>query len=173
MALQTPLPTAVSLRYILYFLTFLYFLCRSPTRLFSFVDFQVDFQLCVWTSPAVDILYFMNTSPSDDVIVHHWGALLQEYLDTLTKTMTRLGCKTKAPSMAALEKSLKEREFYGVISACTILPLMLVDKSEAKSLDEIMGEDGEYENPGYKGPLYRKTMLRRLPDWNARGLLDV
>ena len=75
--------------------------------------------------------------------------------------------------MANLEKSLKEREFCGVVAAFTILPLLLVDKSEAKSLDEIMQEGSDYENPSYKGKLYRKAIMRRLPDWNARGLLDA
>lgn len=121
----------------------------------------------------MDILYFMNTSPSETVLVHHRDALLEEYMNTLTKTMAKLGCTTKPPTMAALEKSLKEREFYGVFAACCILPYVLIDKTEVKSVEEILLQDGTAENPAYKGKLYRKAMLRRLPEWNAKGLLDV
>lgn len=128
--------------------------------------------MCVYTSPAIDLLYFLNTSCSDDVDLNHRDTLLEEYLSTLKQTMSKLGCKTKPPTMAELKKSLMEREFYGALCACTILPVVLVEKSQAKGLDEIMLPDGSYNNPGYKAPLFRKVMVRKLGGWDSRKLFD-
>lgn len=133
----------------------------------------VDFQVCFWSSPAIDILYFLNTSTSCDVYVDHREALIEEYHDTLTKTMIEIECETQPPSMAALQKSLKYHGYYGFMSACLTLPFALMDKSDTKKLDEILNQSDNYQNPAYKGQAYRKIMLSRLDQWNAQGLFDL
>lgn len=87
--------------------------------------------------------------------------------------MKKLGCNATPPSMANLKESMFKREIYGFVSACTILPIVLVDKSEAQNLEEIMGQDdGVFNNKAYANAAYKRTMLRRLPQWNEMGLLD-
>ncbi|XP_043283582.1 uncharacterized protein [Venturia canescens] len=132
----------------------------------------VDFQMCSYTSPAIDLLYFLNTSISPDVDLNHRDTILKEYLNTLKESMSKFGCETRPPTMADLKKSLSEREFYGILSACTISPVVLVEKSEAKSLDEIMLPDGGYDNPGYRSPLFRQIMVKKIPEWASRNLFD-
>lgn len=132
---------------------------------------QVDFQQSVWNSPAIDILTFLSTSLAEDVDVHHREDLLVEYLNTLTKTMSRLCCETKPPTMEALEKSLKDYEIYAVMSSCLFLPVVRLEKKEVVDLNEMIATD-DFSNPTYKGEAYRKIMLRRLPVWIASGLLD-
>lgn len=126
----------------------------------------------MWNSPAIDILTFFSTSLAEDVDLHHREALLEEYLSTLTKTMSRVCCKTKPPAKEALDKSLKDYELYGAIVSCLFLPVARLDKSEVKSFDEMMG-DSEVITPGHKGKMFRKIMLRRLPSWIDRGLFNV
>ncbi|OXU23988.1 hypothetical protein TSAR_016853 [Trichomalopsis sarcophagae] len=133
----------------------------------------VDFQMCVYTSPAIDLLYFFNTSLADDTLLAHEDTLLHEYLRVLSSTMSEVGCKTPPPTMAELKRMLRERALYGMVASFAILPVLLVDKSEAKDLGEIMGAEGDaYDNPAYKGKLYRQTMVRRLPKFDEMGLLD-
>jgi len=132
----------------------------------------VDFQLCVYTSPAVDLLYFLSTSPSPDVIENKRDVLLNEYLGTLSATMKQLDCKTQPPTMEELKATLKRRGSYGMIASFSILPFVLCCKSEAKDLDEIMGT-GSYINPGYKNEAYKKLILKRLPMYDEWGLLDL
>ncbi|XP_063979212.1 uncharacterized protein LOC135163581 [Diachasmimorpha longicaudata] len=133
----------------------------------------VDFQLCVYGSPAIDLNYFLNTSPSEKVLVNHQDDLIDEYYKVLTATMRRIGCKVEPPSMNHLKEAIYRMEFYGMLSACTILPIVLIDKNEAQHLDEILGNDeGSFNNKGYENPKYRETMTRRLPRWEAMGLLD-
>ncbi|KAL0100715.1 hypothetical protein PUN28_019239 [Cardiocondyla obscurior] len=132
----------------------------------------VDFQLCLYTSPAIDLLYFLSTSPSPDVIENKKSVLLNEYLSTLSATMKQLGCKTQPPTMEKLNAMLKERASYGMIASFTVLPIVLCCKTEAKDLDEIMSS-GTFVNPGLKSENYKKLMSKRLLQYDEIGLLDL
>jgi len=121
----------------------------------------VDFQICVYTSPAIDLLYFLSTSPSPDVIENQKNILLDEYLGTLSTTMKQLNCETQPPTKDELKASLKRRTAYGMIASFTVLPLVLCSKSEAKDF------------PGLKSESYKKLMIKRLPLYDDWGLLDL
>ncbi|XP_072749880.1 uncharacterized protein [Anoplolepis gracilipes] len=132
----------------------------------------VDFQLCVYGSPVIDLLYFFSTSPSLNVIENQKNLLCNEYIDTLVTTMKQLGCKTQPPTLEELKAAMKRRAVYGMIATFTILPLALVDKKEAKDLDEIMNKEG-YTNPGYENEIYKKALMERMPIYDEWGLLDI
>ncbi|XP_076643846.1 uncharacterized protein LOC143354036 [Halictus rubicundus] len=133
----------------------------------------VDFQVCVYTTPAIDLQYFLHTSPSEEVYENHKDGLIVEYLHTLTSTMKQLNCKTPPPTMDDIQRCMKERRIYGLISSMTVLPILLLDKSEAKDIDELMPKDGTYDNPGYRSAAYRRVMTKRIPQFDDMGLLDL
>ncbi|XP_046431339.1 uncharacterized protein LOC124185053 [Neodiprion fabricii] len=133
----------------------------------------VDFQLSKHGSPAIDLLYFFGTSPSDDVRIHHRDLLLREYYASLTATMADLKCSTEAPGFDKLQEALRKRAFYEVIASFVILPLVLVEVEVQKGLDEIIKPDGTHENPGFESKIFRKVMTRVLPLFDSMGLLDV
>ncbi|XP_076180044.1 uncharacterized protein LOC143153098 isoform X2 [Ptiloglossa arizonensis] len=134
----------------------------------------VDFQLCIYTSPAIDLHYFLSTSPSEEVYENCMDAMLHEYLITMTSTMKQLRCKTPPPTMDQIKKTMRERAVYAFISSATVLPLVLVDKSQVREIDEMLpNEDGSVDNPSYKNPIYRRVMSKRLPKYMELGLLDV
>lgn len=140
---------------------------------YFYLTLQVDFQLCNYTSPAMDLLYFLNTSISDDIYFNHKDEVLKEYQQTLSATMASLGCKASPPSIGDLQKAMKERAVIGMIASFTILPIILVEKSEVRNIDEMLSEDGKVDNPGLKGEAFRKTMIKRLPQYAAAGLFDL
>ncbi|XP_018370668.1 PREDICTED: uncharacterized protein LOC108766097 [Trachymyrmex cornetzi] len=132
----------------------------------------VDFQLCVYASPALDLLYFLNSSISFDVIENKRDILLNEYLCTLSKIMKQLNCKTQPPTMKELKAALKRKAGYGMMTSFTALQFMLCHKTEAKDLDEVLGT-GTYVNPGLKSETYKKILIKRLPLYDEWGLLDL
>jgi len=133
---------------------------------------QVDFQISVYASPALDLLYFLNSSISLDIIEYKRDVLLNKYLDTLTKTLKLLNCKTQPPTMKELKATLKRRASFGMITSFVILPFMLCSKAEAKDLDEILST-GSYINAGLKSESYKKILIKRLPLYDEWGLLDL
>ncbi|XP_012536762.2 uncharacterized protein LOC105836925 [Monomorium pharaonis] len=132
---------------------------------------SVDFQTCFYTSPAMDLLYFLETSPSLDVIENKKDILLNEYLDTLSTTMKQLNCKTQPPTMEELKDILKRKASLGMITAFTILPLILCSKSEAKDYNEIMNDVENH--PGFKSEIFRDVIMKRIPMYDEWGLLDL
>jgi len=131
----------------------------------------VDFQLCVYTSPAVDLIYFFNTSPSPDVIENKRDILLDEYLCTLSTTMKQLNCETQPLTKEELKAALKRRAELEMVITFTVLPVVLCNKSEVKDLNEILGND-TFINP-LKSESYEKLILKRLPLYDEWGLLDL
>lgn len=93
-------------------------------------------------------------------------------MSTLSATMKQLNCETQPPTLEELKAALGRRAAYGMISSFTILPLIMVDKNEAKDLDEIMDTDG-YVNPGYKNEVYQKIIMKRISMYDKWGLLDM
>ncbi|XP_076279923.1 uncharacterized protein LOC143208890 isoform X1 [Lasioglossum baleicum] len=134
----------------------------------------VDFQACFYSTPATDLQYFLNTSPSEEVYENHMNDLIVQYVHTLTSTMKRLNCKTPPPTMDDINRCMKERGIYGLISSITVLPFVLVDKSQAKDIDKLLpSANGASDNPGYRSAAYRRVMTRRLPKFDDMGLLDL
>ncbi|KYM76313.1 hypothetical protein ALC53_13340 [Atta colombica] len=130
----------------------------------------VDFQMCVYATPALDLLFFFNTCPSLDIMENKKNILLNEYLNTLLMTMKELNCKTPPPTMEELKATMKRKADYGMIIFFVVLPFMLCCKTEAKELDELWSIG---INPGIKNEIYKKLLIKRLPLYDDWGLLDL
>ena len=133
----------------------------------------VDFQMCVYTSPAIDLIYFMSTSPAAEVYKNSMDELLNEYQRTLSITMKQLSCKTTPPSVHEIKQYMREREICALMYSVTALPIMLLDKSDAKDIDKLVSADGSHDNSAYKNPIYRKIIVKRLRKYAESGLLDL
>ncbi|CAD6238140.1 GSCOCG00008411001-RA-CDS [Cotesia congregata] len=101
----------------------------------------VDFQMCHYGTPAFDLLYFLNTSVSEEVLMDHKDHLIEEYHKTLFETMRKIGCKTCAPTLEYITTILAEKEFIGFLFSCTAFPIMIVDKSDVQGLEEMLEGD--------------------------------
>ncbi|KYM94221.1 PREDICTED: uncharacterized protein LOC108781508 [Cyphomyrmex costatus] len=130
----------------------------------------VDFQMCVYATPALDLIFFFNTSPSLDVMENKKDILLNEYLDTLSATMKQLNCKTLPPTMEELKVTIKQKAHYAMIIFFVVLPFMLCCKTKATDLDELLSTG---RHPGFKSENYKKLMIKRLPLYDEWGLLDL
>lgn len=133
--------------------------------------FQVDFQLCLYSSPAIDLHYLFNTSvyeEIDDSLSSE--ALLEEYIRTLIATMKRLNCKTQPPTLKQIKKSMAERLVHALVSSMNILPFALTDKDDAQTIDDVL--KAQFKNPGLKSPTFQKIMSKRLQRFDEAGLLD-
>ncbi|XP_017766799.1 PREDICTED: uncharacterized protein LOC108555576 [Eufriesea mexicana] len=131
----------------------------------------VDFQLSVYSSPAVDLHYFLSSSVSEEISDLEIESLLQDYQQTLAITMKQLECDTMPPTMKQIKKTMDERYMYALITSMGTLPIALIDKSNVQSLEEMIRDNGQ-DNPGFKNPVYRRIMIKRLKKFEDAGLLD-
>lgn len=86
--------------------------------------------------------------------------------------MARAGCRTIAPTLDELKETMKKRHASAMVASFVILPNLVADKTECRSISEMISPDGNFINPTYKGKLFRKIMCRRLPIYEKMGLLD-
>lgn len=109
---------------------------------------------------------------SEEVWDNHKSAVVEEYHSTLCNFMQEIGCETKPPSLAEIHKYMKERAIYGMIVSLLFLPVILLDKADSASMEEMM-LGNKTVNPGFDNPVYRRMILKRLETYDQMGLLDL
>ncbi|XP_011296879.1 uncharacterized isoform X2 [Fopius arisanus] len=132
---------------------------------------MVDYQMCVWTSPAVDLLYIFNIVPETNIKMIHDDIFLQHYLTHLSNTMARIGCTANPPTLEQLKKSMYKRRDYGIMAGLTFWPKMIAEDDEIEDLDVVL-ERGEASVDLLKNPKARETLAKILPMLDERNYLD-
>lgn len=137
----------------------------------------IDFQMSYYNSPGYDLEYFLNTSPSADVRLRN-NELLQIYYDSLISSLRCFEYEGELPTMEDIHQGLAKAALYGLGSAVSLLPLMLLRKEDVPDMEEMlkMSEESE-EMP--KGILptdteaYRNIMKIVLKDFKDKGVIQL
>lgn len=74
----------------------------------------IDFQFCCWTSPAIDLHYFFNTSLNEHLRLHQQDELLQYYHEILSSTLKRLNYQKHVPTLQEFRLQFIAKSFYGM-----------------------------------------------------------
>lgn len=133
----------------------------------------VDYQMSGYTSPAVDLLYFLNICPETDIKYDKDDYFLATYLDTLTSVMKSLDCVTSPPTMEDLKRSMYKRRSYAVFSGLMLFPRMMAKDEEIEPFDEVLGKlKGETKLNVFKGEKTIEAIKKIIISMNKRGYLD-
>lgn len=81
------------------------------------ISFQIDFQLSIWASPAVDLLMALYVVCSQDARDNHRDELIKIYHDQFAATLKEVGYLRAIPSLNSLQIELLRNGFQGII--CT------------------------------------------------------
>ncbi|XP_023305294.2 uncharacterized protein LOC111687110 [Lucilia cuprina] len=136
----------------------------------------IDFQYCNWTSPAIDLYYFLCTSSQDDLLFNHQPKLIQYYHRVLSETLKKLDYKKHIPTLHELNVQLLEKAFYAVTSLLVNLPLMINDKTEDADFESLLGSDEKsqrFHNVLYTNERVQRIIKVMLPRFDQMGILDV
>lgn len=124
-----------------------------------------------FSSPAVDLLYFLGINPAPEVRGKGEEELLNIYLETLTISMEILECKTEPPTMTRLKEAMHRRRIYALVSGLFLLPRMMLPEDEIETMDELI-RHGTTGVDVYGKPEIVSLMKRMLPLMNERGYFD-
>lgn len=134
---------------------------------------MLDYQMSVYTSPAIDLLYFLNICPEKNLMCAKDDFLLASYLAALRKTMKAIGCKTQPPSMEELKHSMHERRIYGVMAGVVFLPRMMGNAEDTETFDVILKDlKGETRMDVFKNPDVTEILKIMLPIMDQRAYFD-
>ncbi|PSN39643.1 hypothetical protein C0J52_23421 [Blattella germanica] len=143
---------------------------ESEFNVLNHGDMFIDFQLSHWTSPALDIIYFLHTSPMEELLNQH-DVLLKAYHSALVETMECLGLAEKRPSLEDLKQQMKKRAFYAVFASVGVLPLVLSTNRIVDMNDVFKGdvEEAVVNSKMHANESYRKTMSKFLTIFDEKG----
>ncbi|XP_069690940.1 uncharacterized protein [Periplaneta americana] len=124
----------------------------------------VDFQLTYWTSPAVDLHYFMYTSASAEALDHS-ELLIQEYHNTLCEILTLLKHPHLQPTMGLINEELEKRGFFAVLCSIVLRSVAMADRSKVTDIESVNEENKVIHlTEKYKSSLKKLLLL-----FDARG----
>ncbi|XP_036317944.1 uncharacterized protein LOC118732924 [Rhagoletis pomonella] len=102
----------------------------------------IDYQMTVWTSPGVDLNYFLYTSLRLDVLKNKRDELLKEYYHHFRAKLVELNYNP-LPSFQQICGEVRRRASYGLFVNYGIYPLVVQDKEVASdsTLDNMADAD--------------------------------
>lgn len=147
------------------------------TNDFNQNTFQIDFQLSYWNRPEGDLFYFLTSSVVSEVLVDRFDYFLQFYHEKLIEAMKKLKVKGAGPSLKAFQMQLLKNSYHITKTLIGVLPVILMDKSDALSLEDLMDHDNtekmaSMENKMFSNPRFAHKMKLFLPFFFNRGMLD-
>ncbi|KDR14785.1 uncharacterized protein LOC110834192 isoform X2 [Zootermopsis nevadensis] len=124
----------------------------------------IDFQLSQWTSPTVDLQYFLNSSASPE-IMENVELLTQEYYVSLIEALSLLGYQHLQPQESQLNKEFEKRGLFGVLAAFNIRILALPDPDKVYDFSKpVNNEDTLHFSEAFK-----ESLKKLLPIYDKRG----
>lgn len=88
--------------------------------------------MSVYSSPAIDLHYFLNICPQMELKFENDDFLLSSYLKALTDTMISLDCATKALTMKKLKATLHKKRIYAVFAGIILGLRMIANSKDTK-----------------------------------------
>lgn len=73
----------------------------------------LDFQYSCWTSPAIDLQYFLNTSLCETLRTYYLDDLIEYYHKELTTMLKRFKYGKHVPTLSELQSQFRDKSFYG------------------------------------------------------------
>ncbi|XP_063976075.1 uncharacterized protein LOC135161964 [Diachasmimorpha longicaudata] len=131
----------------------------------------VDYQFSIWSSPAIDITYFLSCAPELKIKGTQDDLFLERYLTRLSSTMKRIGCTSEPPTMEQLKKSLHKRQILSLITGIVFFAIMIADDGDITDLEDILHKE-THDADTLKNPRVKAAVEKMLPIWNDRGYLD-
>ncbi|XP_069676294.1 uncharacterized protein [Periplaneta americana] len=137
----------------------------------------VDFQLARFSSPVLDLQYFLCMSSNDSVRFQQRDHLLEEYHAELSDSLSCLDLDPEMFTLQQLKDEFEASECFGLLTTCNVLCAMLAQKDEVPDFSELKEESlesGEQQHPmesALSGKRFREVFQTFLVHYDNKGLL--
>lgn len=113
---------------------------------------MIDFQVCRYTSPVMDILYLLFTSAGEDVLKTRLSELIAAYVGALNGQLEELGCAQRL-TQQELESELRASYPFVFVIVDGVLPFIYTDRDTVIDFSNYGEQDFQLSNED----IYRKT----------------
>ncbi|EDS30841.1 conserved hypothetical protein [Culex quinquefasciatus] len=96
----------------------------------------LDWQICRYVSPALDLLYFIFGCTDGEFRRKHYDEMIRLYHRSLTELLEKLGGDpTRQFPYTALLRQLKQHGKFGLFMAIFMVPMLCVDNADLPDMD--------------------------------------
>lgn len=137
---------------------------------------MVDFQLCQWSSPALDLLFLLIESPQLELKVSQFDTFVEYYHQHLIANLKKLGYSKKMPTLFDLEVNILQRYPISMILMTGHMPAILLDPSNESNMENMMNDSeggANFKKALFTNPRYIRHMMELLPFLEQKGVLDL
>ncbi|XP_058455296.1 uncharacterized protein LOC131432794 [Malaya genurostris] len=129
----------------------------------------IDFQLCHWGTPAIDVLYLLDLVIDRELKHTHQEQIVRQYHRDFVDYVTRMGHLGWIPSLQDLLAELKRSAFLELFHIVIFEQFKYVDLSKVSVEDFVAGRA---KNSGVNSEKFRSLARNELRDLQHRGILD-
>ncbi|XP_053660942.1 uncharacterized protein LOC128709932 [Anopheles marshallii] len=131
-----------------------------------------DFQLSCWTTPAVDLLYFLYFICNRETRETQRHRLVQLYHQEFTRTLDTVGYMGKVPTLLDINCDLQRAGFLEVVLAICFIPFLFADYNQSVNVYGNEEEARAYRRQLYNREEYQAIIKPLLPHFLYRGFLE-
>ncbi|XP_053670008.1 uncharacterized protein LOC128720367 [Anopheles nili] len=128
----------------------------------------LDYQICCWTSPAIDLYYLLDMIPTPTVKNNHREELIYMYYQQYSDLLRRLGFLGKIPTLLDLQLELLRCSGLELFHYAVFSPFQYMDPNTFEIESFIKGEA---DNPAFSNPAYKKLLHTELTRFLHQGTL--
>lgn len=133
----------------------------------------VDFQICSYGPPALDVTYCLYTSSHNEVNELDWDMLVQCYYDELVLTLQKLNYRKKVPSLMEFNAQIIMRGMYAAFHGVVSEGAKMLENVEGDGLSNYITDDAaEFRLNMLMNPKVVPKIIRLLKYFDRRGYYD-
>ncbi|XP_058453439.1 uncharacterized protein LOC131431630 [Malaya genurostris] len=144
----------------------------------------LDYQVSVWGSPAIDVIYSLYNMCSSETRDNHRNELIKFYYDQFVASLNKFGYLGKIPPLINLHVEILKCGHLETFLSAAFLPFMILTFEEL--IGQVNKDEGfEMFDPSdpekmtemmlgsYRNPKYAAIMQKYLPIFMHKGFLDL
>lgn len=136
----------------------------------------VDFQMCNYNSPMLDLHYFIYSSTQHDIKMNRVDHIIQYYHQQLVANLKKLGYSKKLPTLLELQKDFLDLGHFGVMTAFGTFSIAVAPPGDDADMSSFMGDDeaaNNFQRRLYLNPVYVSGMDDLVPYFELKGLMQA
>ncbi|XP_058119629.1 uncharacterized protein LOC131284812 [Anopheles ziemanni] len=131
-----------------------------------------DYQLSCWTTPAVDLLYFLYLVCDRETRETKRAELVQLYHQSFTDTLSRVGFMGTAPTLLDINCDLLRAGFLELAIAVCFIPFLFADYNQAINVYSNEEDAKAYRRKLYNQEQFKDIIKPLLSRFLHQGFLD-
>lgn len=136
----------------------------------------VDYQICQWTSPAIDLFYLIIESAELSIKVKEFDTFVHYYHSHLVENLQKLNYTGEVPTLLELQIDILERSPIALMLVILHLTSVLLDPSSESNMENFLKDDEagfKLKKSMYTNPRYIDHMMELLPFFEKKGILNI